>query len=115
MTSPIGIKHKGGPWAPGTSGNPGGRRKRLLKRLEESLVEIGKDPIGEIIKILDSDDVNQSVKLKAWLELLPYLYPKATETPYSDEDEVRRQLSAMTKEQLVERMEQDLARLKNSG
>lgn len=101
-------------FVPGVSGNPGGRPKKLLKRLEESLHGSGVDPIREILSILADPLVGASVKLKTWVDLLPYLYPKAREAE-SPDDEIRMKLAAMPKEELIALMEADLLRLKNSG
>ncbi len=101
-------------WKKGFCPNPKGRPRQLLRRIEESLAESEIDPVQEILKLLADDEVLKVTKLKSWIELLPYLYPKAKDET-SAVDAIRDELAALTKEQLIERMEQDLTRLRASG
>ncbi len=62
------------PWKPGQSGNPSGKRKRVLPRIDELLKKNNKEPIAELLALLPKLSDRDQVHL--WLELLPYVHPK---------------------------------------
>ncbi len=93
--------------------NGGGRPKKLIRRIEEVLHSKGIDPIEEILKLIGDPQMASSTKLKTWIELLPYVYARAKEDQ-SPVDKVRDDLAALTHDQLVARLEQDLKTLKSA-
>lgn len=64
---------------PGHSGVPGaGRRKQLLKRVDEELRDRKISPIEKILELIPTLD--NYAQLKAWLEILSYVQAKPKET-----------------------------------
>lgn len=52
-------------------------RKRIkLKSVIETLESYGLDPIKEILQILQSDRIDDDLKIKTWIELTNYCHPK---------------------------------------
>lgn len=74
---------------PGVSGNPQGRPKKLLKRVDEIFAERGLEPLAEVldrIKKLERKRGTPSAvaqaktqALRLWMELLPYVYARPKE------------------------------------
>ncbi len=91
----------------------GGRPKKLLRRVDEVLHAHGIDPIEEILKLVQDDAIHITVKLKTWIELLPYVHARAKEDP-TPVDKIRETLAALTNEQLIARLEEDLKTLKSA-
>lgn len=85
-------------FAPGKSGNPSGRPKRLVARPDEVLAAAGIDPVKEILKLIASGELRTSDQLKAWLELLSYCHAKPKEFSV---DSVSTPLSILTDEELI--------------
>lgn len=119
----------------GESGNPAGRPKKLLKRIDEVLSQRGIEPIAEVLRLLDSlkrqrfspktapkvlSPVEQTAwkdregercarlrsaardqQLRIWLQLLPYFYAHAKETPLDDGDRGPLDLSGLTVKDLL--------------
>lgn len=99
---------------PGQSGNLAGRPKKLVRRIEEVLHAAGIDPMQEVMKLIQDPLMTSHTKLKTWLELFPYIYPKAREEQ-SAADNVRDTLAALSNGELVARLEKDLQTLKKSA
>lgn len=66
-------------WKPGQSGNPGGKPKKLLRRLEEVMHSRGIDPVDELLDLIPR--LPEMAQAKVWLDLISYLHakPKANE------------------------------------
>lgn len=88
-----------------------GRSRYILPRLEESLQ--GRDPVAEVLKILDDPLVGAELKLRTWVSLFPYIYPKAKDEG-SSEDTIRSMMAQMSREQLIAKLEESLAALKTA-
>lgn len=91
----------------------GGRPKKLLRRVDEVLHAHGLDPVEEILKLLQNESIHVTIRLKTWIELLPYVYARAKEDP-TPVDKIRETLAALTNEQLIARLEEDLKTLKSA-
>jgi hypothetical protein len=65
-------------WKPGESGNPTGKQKKprrsfdALRRLEA----LGVDPLSEAIALAQDPALPKVARLKAWLTLMDFCYPK---------------------------------------
>lgn len=89
-----------------------GRIRRT--RLDIAILNAGRDPMREIFELLDDPAVKPQMRLRAWIDMLPYIYPKAKEEA-SEIDKIREELAALTREQLAERLEKELSLVRNSG
>ena len=74
------------PWKPGQSGNPSGRPKRILPRIDEVLKAKSLEPLDELLKLLP--DLEPRDKMKVWLEIIAYIHPKAKPVTEEEEDEL---------------------------
>lgn len=90
------------PWKPGQSGNPSGRPKRILPRVDEVLKQEGKEPIKELLALMPSLKPREQMQL--WLELLPYIHskPKPLEEPEEND------LDKLSTEELVRLVKEKL-------
>ena len=74
---------------PGVSGNPQGRPKKLLKRVDEILSERGLEPLAEVLDRIAKLERTRGKKasaakaqaLRLWMELLPYVYARPKDLP----------------------------------
>lgn len=72
---------------PGVSGNPKGRPKKLLKRVDEIFHERGLEPLAEVLTRIAKLEKRRGKgapaarlqALKLWMELLPYVYARPTQ------------------------------------
>lgn len=91
----------------GVSGNPNGRPKKLLKRVDEILYGRGIEPLDEVldrIKKLERTRGKGAAAarlqaLKLWMELLPYIYARPTHIPVEDDP-----LAGLTSPELAKRI-----------
>jgi hypothetical protein len=65
-------------WKPGQSGNPAGRPKKPRRSLDavQRLESLGVDPIAEVVALAQDPALPKPLRLKAWLDLCEYSYPK---------------------------------------
>jgi uncharacterized protein YeaO (DUF488 family) len=65
-------------WRPGESGNPAGRPKKPRRSFDapRRLEALGVDPLQEAITLAQDPALPKPIRLKAWLALLDYSYPK---------------------------------------
>lgn len=71
-------------WKKGVSGNPGGRPKHWVKRVDETLKKFNFDPVAEILKVWG--ELTAKDKAHIGLELLSYCRAKPKEDPAPEED-----------------------------
>lgn len=103
------IKNLAPAWKPGTSGNPGGRPKRILPRVDEVLKREGKEPIKELLALMPSLKPREQMQL--WLELLPYIHAKPKPMDEGEEDD----LSKLSTEELVKLVQEKLPEIGKAG
>jgi hypothetical protein len=73
-------------WKPGQSGNPAGRPRRGLDAVQR-LESLGVDPLAEVITLARDPELPKVARLKAWLTLCEYAYPRlAPVTPNVDSE-----------------------------
>jgi hypothetical protein len=65
-------------WRPGESGNPAGSKPKPRRNLDavQRLEQLGVDPLEEVIALARDSSVSKPLRLKAWLTLCEYAYPK---------------------------------------
>jgi hypothetical protein len=65
-------------WRPGESGNLGGRPKKPRRSFDavRRLEALGIDPLEEVIALAQDPALPKTTRLKAWMALLEYSYPK---------------------------------------
>ncbi len=61
-------------WKPGQTGNPTGRPRKLLKRIDEMFFADGIHPYTELMKLMP--DLKAKEQAEVWLELLTYCQAK---------------------------------------
>lgn len=62
---------------PGKSGNPSGRPKKLIKRIEEELHELNISPLQKLLALMPG--LPETVQAKVWLELMSFVHAKPKE------------------------------------
>jgi hypothetical protein len=65
-------------WRPGCSGNPRGRPRKPRRSLDavQRLESLGVDPIAEVVALAQDTALPKTTRLKAWMALMDYAYPK---------------------------------------
>ncbi len=65
-------------WKPGQSGNPAGRPRKPRRSLDavQRLESLGVDPIAEVVALAQDPALPKPLRLKAWLDLCEFAYPK---------------------------------------
>lgn len=96
---------------PGQSGNPGGKPKSRLKRIDEMLAKEDLHPITEILRLINHGELKDRDKLQAWLEIMSYTHAKPKEMPVSEEDD----LSHLSTAELVTLVKDKLDDLGKTG
>jgi hypothetical protein len=80
-------------WKPGQSGNPAGRPRKprrsfdAVRRLEALRV----DPLEEVIALAQDPALPKATRLKAWMALLDYAYPKLAPVVSHEKASARRE------------------------
>jgi hypothetical protein len=68
------------PWMfkPGQSGNPAGRKPNPRRSFNavQRLEALGVDPLAEVVTLAQDPALPKTTRLKAWMALLDYSYPK---------------------------------------
>jgi hypothetical protein len=76
-------------WKIGQSGNPAGRPKKAQGLDAVMRLEIlGVDPLQEAIALANDHSLPKATRLKAWLALLDYAYPKLSSVSLDDKQAV---------------------------
>lgn len=106
-------------WVKGVSQNPHNqvtvaRARVMAVKLLNTLESSGVDPIHEIIMLLKDPEVAKSDKLRNWVSLMPYLYPRVKEIPADESDELRNMVKSLSKEELTNKLEAYLNVLKRT-
>ncbi len=65
-------------WQSGRSGNPGGRPKKPRRSFDavRRFEALGIDPLQEVVALAQDPALPKVARLKAWLALMDYCYPK---------------------------------------
>jgi hypothetical protein len=65
-------------WRPGESGNPTGSKPKPRRNLDavQRLEQLGIDPLEEVVTLARDSSLSKPLRLKAWLTLCEYAYPK---------------------------------------
>lgn len=87
------------------------KRRAFIASLEDGLSFHGKDPITEILTLMDDPKVTATTKIKVWLAMFPYLYAKVTT---EGEDAVKmktREILNLSKEQLLEKLRAQISEI----
>jgi hypothetical protein len=65
-------------WRPGESGNPSGRKPKPRRSLNavQRLEALGVDPLAEVVALAQDPALPKPLRLKAWLTLCEFAYPK---------------------------------------
>ena len=65
-------------WKPGQSGNPAGKLKKPRRSFDavRRFEALGIDPLSEAIALAQDLTLPKVARLKAWLALMEYCYPK---------------------------------------
>jgi hypothetical protein len=65
-------------WKPGQSGNPAGKLKKPRRSFDavRRLETLGVDPLAGVIALAQDPALPKTTRLKAWLALMDYAYPK---------------------------------------
>src|SRR5437764_14969932 len=65
-------------WRPGESGNSAGKPKKPRRSFDavRRLEALGVDPLEEVVMLVRDPAVPKATRLKAWMVLLDYSYPR---------------------------------------
>jgi hypothetical protein len=65
-------------WKPGESGNPTGKQKKPRRSFDavRRLEALGVDPLAEVVALAQDTALPKATRLKAWMALMDYAYPK---------------------------------------
>lgn len=88
----MGVPQLKAPWAPGQTGNPGGRPKRIFPRVDQLLKDAGLEPIAELLKLLPK--LKERDQAQLWLEILPYVHAKVKPMDEVEESELEKMSTA---------------------
>jgi hypothetical protein len=78
-------------WKPGQSGNLAGKPKKPRRSFDavRRLEELGVDPLSEVITLAQDPALPKVARLKTWMALLEYSYPKLAPVVPSENVSVR--------------------------
>src|SRR5919108_5924646 len=65
-------------WKPGQSGNPAGNPRKPRRSFDavRRLEALGVDPLAEVVALAQDPALPKATRLKAWMALMDYAYPK---------------------------------------
>ena len=65
-------------WKPGQSGNPTGNKPKPRRSFDavRRLEALGVDPLEEVVALAQDTALPKTTRLKAWLALMDYAYPR---------------------------------------
>jgi hypothetical protein len=105
-------------WKPGQSGNPAGKLKKPRRSFDavRRLEALGVDPLEETIALAQDPALPKTTRLKAWITLLEYSYPKVapivpSETVSARLGELQRAWDARTLDELKETFLREISTL----
>jgi hypothetical protein len=105
-------------WKPGCSGNPAGRPRKPRRSLDavQRLESLGVDPIAEVVALAQDPALPKTTRLKAWIALLDYAYPKLAPVVSSENvsatlEELQRAWDAIELDELKETFLRELSTL----
>jgi hypothetical protein len=102
-------------WKAGQSGNPAGKPKKPRRSFDavRRLEALGVDPLEEVIALARNPKVPEATRLKAWMALMDYSYPKLapvvpSETMNATLEELQRSWDAATLDEFKEAFRKEL-------
>jgi hypothetical protein len=105
-------------WKPGQSGNPAGKQKKPRRSFDavRRLEALGVDPLEEVVALAQDPALPKVARLKAWLDLMNYCYPKIApvvphETVSATLAELQRSWDARTLDELKETFRKEISTL----
>lgn len=108
MANPCPVPPVHSQFKPKQSGNPGGRPKRHLPRIDEMISKDGRHPYTELMALMP--DLRPSDQAQIWLQLLAYCQSKPKET--AEEDTERSELSKLPLAELLQLVKQAIPEFK---
>jgi hypothetical protein len=91
---------------PGQSGNPGGRPKKLLKRVDEMCHADGKHPYTELMRLLP--ELKEREQAEIWLQLLSYCQARPKQLTLDDDDDEIKNLKNLSMKELMRLVKDNL-------
>src|SRR5919109_2208845 len=93
-------------WKSGCSANPAGRPKKPRRSLDavQRLESLGVDPLEEVIALARDAPLPKIARLKAWLALMDYCYPKLS--PIASHENVSARLEELQKSWDIETLDE---------
>jgi hypothetical protein len=105
-------------WRTGESGNPSGRKPKPRRSFNavQRLEALGIDPLEEVIALAQDPALPKTIRLKTWMALLEYSYPKVapvvpSETVTATLGELQRAWNIETWGEFKEAFRQELSTL----
>jgi hypothetical protein len=105
-------------WKPGQSGNPAGNPRKPRRSFDavRRFEALGIDPLSEAIALAQDPALPKPLRLKAWLTLCEYAYPKlAPVVPHENVsarlEELQRSWDAATLDELKEAFRKEISTL----
>lgn len=105
-------------WRPGESGNPSGSKPKPRRSLDavQRLESLGVDPLAEVVALAQDPALPKPLRLKAWLTLMDFCYPKLapvvpSETVTATLEELQRAWNTETWSEFKRAFRQELSTL----
>jgi hypothetical protein len=105
-------------WKPGQSGNPSGNPRKPRRSFDavRRLEALGVDPLAEVVALAQDTALPKTTRLKAWMALMDYAYPKLapvvpSETVSATLEELQRAWNTETWGEFKHAFSQELATL----
>lgn len=108
------------PWMfkPGQAGNPAGRKPKPRRNLDavQRLESLRVDPLAEVVALAQDPALPKTTRLKAWMALMDYAYPKLapivpSETVTATLEEQQRSWDTQTWDEFKQAFRQELGTL----